>query len=279
MKKIELLHCFTIALIALFVVSCDPDNEDISLQIDPVEQPTNSGDSEQNDGQDEVDPEPLTDEIRPIYTDGKRWVYLPYFYEYGIGNYYINVFVAGDTIVENEIAKIVKCDKLLCPYSQGIYGVMKEKDGTVYRLSDDYGEIPIYGIHEVLGQSFKMNIDLNIDSRAQTGLCRAGITVPESRGVVNVCGKLRRAVKIGVYEHYYPNYPEGTEFLWYDYWIEGVGSVFSTMSHYYCGPTNGTILRSAPYKIAIMKCYDGNELIFDGEKFSDELYTELEKIP
>lgn len=273
---------FAIAIVALLSMttfnSCGGDDADEPKLNDPTEEgvnPNAPGD-ESDDGDtsgDEMvegDPEPLTEYLRAIYTDGKRWEYA---YNESIK---VIMEVNCDTIVEGESVKYVS------GYSTGydpshsasldmanyISGVIKEDGGRVYK----YGPLVEWDndIESFIDRGERFIQIYNVtptDAEEHTCYNKNNLVIV-SVGTINLQGKLRRCAKV-----WSRNSNTGVSF--YDYHVEGIGPLFGQVS--YCVPRAVPSSRGFYEKMVLDKCYDGDELIYDASKFSESLYTELER--
>ncbi len=208
--------------------------------------------------------EPLSQDIRPTITDGKRWVYKN-FYTKGVEPF-INIdYIGGDTIFEGHNGEVIS-GKILCSSAVSWDGqmfvpvkkakVVKEEGGIVYSFwcegirFDDIG--------------FKYEYDVN----PQSGMIVNANVKILGRGIITLMGKERRAAKVMKYIWY----PEGkTENI--DYWVEGIGSLFGMIPDY------TQVINSQPQFLyaQLLQCYDGDEKIYDYREFSHDLYQPIEE--
>lgn len=85
-----------------------------------------------------------------------------------------------------------------------------------------------------------------------------------SRGTIVLQGVERRALKVWTYKFLTKVTPR------YDYWVEGIGSLFG----------HDPIYDETQHKhfntVKLLKCYEGDKLIYDSREFREELYTPIE---
>lgn len=225
-----------------------------------TDEPNSSKDVEEtiisNSGH-ETTPEPLTDCIRPVLSDGKRWIY-----EITESNRTerFTVNVERDTIVNGLSAKIVTKSTDDFWFAIPLSGIMREENGVVYNLFPVYGDI---FSHQPIGTNFVMMYDILASLPLEIETYNS-YAIPESSGVIQLQGKLRRAVKVKFRD------PD----LGYDYWVESIGSLKGIVPF----PVNIMPSIPKPNMIPIIQCFDGDDLIYDISEFSDDLYTEIELI-
>ena len=210
-------------------------------------------------------PEPLTEELRPVLTEGKRWVIEETSKFIHVANSTTttvwNKFVDGDTTAGGHSAKIVRA----CYDDGRVYGipeVLREEDGKVYKFwqwndgaNIEYGNL-VASKRELWGLSY----DITPQSYMDILLDKEFIQL-ESRGTIVLQGKTRRAVKIR-HEHIYMYHD-----VYYDYWVEGIGPLFGWHPDY---RTYSVMPTSSPDNIhwyVLLECYDGDEKIYDRREF------------
>lgn len=208
--------------------------------------------------------EPLSKEIRPMLTDGKKWVKKTITYNSDFSDIKSEeIFteeIVGDTVVQGIDAKVI-----IGYNDDGIYPqiprVMYEDGSKIYSLWQTRRNPG--GVYEY---EFKLLCDIFPDEGA-TFQTLYDITII-SRGTITLMGKERRAAKVWSGFYFFEKAP-------YDYWVEGIGPLFNITSNY------STTLPSAPIHIwgghcHLLECYDGEELIYDYREFSEDLYKPLE---
>lgn len=220
----------------------------------------------------EIPGEPLPDYIRPVLTEGKRWVkrgldkdsvtYSPVYTEY----------VAGDTVIDGTSASIIirkQEDKII--YTS----YMTESGSVVYRYTDyiyygiPNGFAPIY-------DCYGTSEDLSTDNFQRY--------VAVSRGIIVLQGKQRRCTKILSNKGYQK------PLCAVDYWVEGIGPLFGMTPYFWDGPfpsgggsavPNGyNVPGKMPYFWIneLLECYDGDEKIYDYREFSPDLYHPIDTL-
>ena len=198
----------------------------------------------------EIEAEPLTAELRPVLTDGKRWTLMKRISTSEneiVGEIEIVCEVAGDTVAYDKGCKLIKRTD---PYRVDSL-IWYEDEGNLYDVNYLFGSNQSDKYEKGLTLAYSFYPEENSDSDRFTVL---------SKGTIVCCGKMRRAIK--VYNRRVPG--------WAEYWIEGIGPVYgSCLEIQLYFPPNGT----ARY-YEIQKCYDGDELIFDIDDFKPETYKE-----
>lgn len=195
--------------------------------------------------------EPLSADIRPIFTKNKRWLVWSkngmtmtafndiFYYDESQTNSH------GDKCVHTESNNFL--DRYFVEDGSMVYvkvvgaGAGHEKQYhpyyDCYMLKSDFDDI-----NSCDGYTDK--IDWTI----------------ESRGTIVLCGKTRRATKVVC-----------DDFV--DYWVEGIGSLKCTyIQPDYLGGMNAY----THYTHTILECWDGNEKIYDAREFSHSLYTPID---
>ncbi len=223
----------------------------------------------------EIPGEPLTDYIRPVLTEGKRWVrrskdkptsdtYSP--------NY--TVIIGEDTVINGITAK-----KILRREADGsttIERIVIEKGSRIYKFN---GYV-FWSDYDCYPQSYFSETDFK------------QIFTPVSKGIITLQGKQRRCTKVRVKAHWY----SGLDYELTDYWVEGIGPLMGYTRNFYSGPTPSASLNSRqainsyyfsgydddnliwPWLNETLECYDGDEKIYDYREFSPDLYIPLDSI-
>lgn len=239
--------------------------------------------------------EPLTDELRPILTEGKRW-----YVEAGMVSMIYNTdipaeYIPGNvtytcTVGEDVTAKGLPAKKISVlnnetgnywsdnPVPEAFYVVnrnlktpiMREENGVVYNLCHvgDHGAPA-----DEIDPFDKFVVSCNIvPDQSETYPCYTYGTTIISRGTIVLQGKTRRAVKVWSDGWFFIDFPVADP---YDYWVEGIGSLFGQMP-YEAGmyPSQPPFMYMDRYRL--LECYDGDEKIYDYREFTPELYTEEE---
>lgn len=201
------------------------------------------------------EPEPLTAELRPVLTNGKRW-YIKYKYSNrdweGLNTdpYDWCYEVVGDTVCYDKQCKVLKA----VSNDSIANNIWLEEKGTLYqelkRLNGPKKMFYAYSMTENDSVAF-----------AERECCAL------SRGTIVCMGKLRRCVKA-----YAPNSPSDC-----DYYIEGIGPAYGAFTTL----NNRGIPRPTCFVVRvsheIQQCYDGDELIFDIFDFDPSTYKEEER--
>lgn len=236
-----------------------------------------------NDADDPTDPdvpptppteqvEPLTDELRPILTEGKRWI-VEYGRVGGTNKTKYTCQIAGEETKKGLPAKIVKIQYTESGefLDEDFDKVMREENGVVYKLcqvQDPYS-VPEDEIEST--QEFVLSCNV-VPDHSETYECYGYGTTIISRGTIVLQGKTRRAVKVWSNGHFFIDYPGVDP---YDYWVEGIGSLLGQMpDKNYVYPSTATENWRGRYRL--LECYDGDEKIYDYREFTPELYTEEE---
>ena len=202
--------------------------------------------------------EPLTDYLRPVYSEGKIWKFHHQFPAYTTTHasaYIEEQRFGGDTIVKGANAQKLIRNSDYFP-EKDIIEIVREENGRVYTL------ITNKEIGMDWGYMFSVTAGA-ADSVCGYANLRA---YPLSRGTITLMNKMRRAVKVWVPSDH--EWGVGQRYDKYDYWVEGIG-----MLHYHV-PTysNETTGLPAPYIGYLTECWDGNEKIYDYRELRDELY-------
>lgn len=265
LKKCIIISVASFAL--LMFGACDKDevmaleNQDGIVDDPGMVDPDEPGTSGNNYVEDEYVPydgpiEPLTEELRPVYTPSKKWI---------IRN---NIYETDETLTGVQTETVwadTVIDGLLC-YKIAINGkywadederhvpyIRHEDNGKVYAMSFD-------------GDSFSADFQYDVicqESMTITTVVNKIVTV--SRGTMVLMGKTRRAVKVWCgksRDHISP----------YDYWVEGIGVLFGhdNINYEVVWPTCAYDPRMST---ELLQCYDGDTKIYDHREFSDDLYT------
>lgn len=204
--------------------------------------------------------EPLTDEIRPVLTDGKKWT-CKYMWadtkQDGID--IVNCHIDGETSVRGVNAKIIKHvnlqgEVLSTSFQREENGIISEEWPIEYYNSQPTGYYFLYA-YEVNPQQGKQFTD---------HMSKFKII---SKGTIVLMGKTRRAVLIkeirdGAGKHYI-----------YDLWVEGIGPLFGSKGFYEPGVPTTPRYYLRPMYVKMLECYDGDEKIYDHREFSPERYN------
>lgn len=249
-------NAFFAALIALtainLLIACDSGGSDEPITITPVvdEKPSEPSDTF-------VPPtgpiEPLTDELRAIYSDGKRWVVN----EDPIKEKIVTYAVCGDTVFDGYNARVYSrliSDKMEYSLSR----IIREEGSRVYN---------VYFISNQGLPEFRLSYD--VDPQQGATYSSTYSTTVISRGVITLMGKERRAAKVWSGDEVWADNP-------YDYWVEGIGPLFGQIPNYNTMQPTGIwgIFGNLYYRL--LECYDGEEKIYDHREFKHELYKPTE---
>ena len=201
-------------------------------------------------------PEPLTAELRPVLTAGKRWIKQ-------------SIFVPGcERFSETWTALCSQNGNMFgrdtwAIYREGsehVYGnpewcYAEDEDGSVYQRGSFDDDDP-WTFDKIY--FFDPNVELPGQNK----------NFVQSRGTIVLEGMTRRALRVK-----FRNIESG-----YDYWVEGIGPLNGSIIDYSiihpsCPP--GTC-EGYPKYVKVLKCYDGDMLIYDASRMRDYLYTEEE---
>ena len=203
-------------------------------------------------------PEPLTDEIRPVITDGKKWVRQEVWHYTGVekNNDIYTTYVDGEIEIDGASAKAIKCIE-----DEHYNNILREEDGVVYKRWEfivDYGTMePEY--------KFMYAYDVNPqEGKTITDALSQTITI-QSKGTIVLSGKTRRATMVKV--------DRGSDGLLYDYWVEGIGSLFNLMAYHDETQQTTWLYNWMPMYEMLLECYDGDDKIYDHTEFSPDDYT------
>lgn len=250
--KTDISAALISAVMAMFMWSCDGESTPNGEPITPEE-----------------NIEPLTDEIRPILTNDKKWVI-----EMGLVGEDKTKFncTLEDVISKGKPAKNVRMvDAVTGEDAELFKAIVREENGMVLLLTQMKG----FDSEEYIEDDYEFRFALDIDSRqSETFDCSVGLpSVIISRGTIVLKGKTRRAIKVWCgFKQYYCDYPETDP---YDYWVEGIGSLFGQVAVFYkIRPTTPAMYWKKRHRI--LECYDGDEMIYDYSEFSPALYNEEE---
>lgn len=236
-----------------FLCSCSSNN----AVIDEPETINNGGRTEDNDSSViEVEPEPLSAELRPVLTNEKKWYIKSKFSDRhweGLNEdpYDWSYEVVGDSVCYDKQCKVLKAVSNDTVKTE----IWLEENGTVYQ--------ELFR-HDVLKKElfYAYSMTENDSVAFAERECYA-----LSRGTIVCQRKLRRAMKV-----FTPNSPSH-----FDYYIEGIGPVYgaSTTKHNMSIPLPACNVVRISYEI--QQCYDGDELIFDISDFDPSTYKEEER--
>lgn len=258
MKKISSLLGYDMKklvwiLLLGIICSCGSNG---SLTDEPNGGRTNDGDSVAVDDSTEVviEAEPLTAELRPVLTNGKKWIMVKQNPREndgrGCGRVSEETYVyevAGDTVAHDKNCKIIKATKS----NRTGKLVWYEENGALY----DEWEKDVYDSSQET--EYELVLAYTFYPKNENAMDRYKTL---SKGTVVCMGKTRRAIK--VYTGDAPAYAE--------YYIEGIGPVYGT-----CLNLSGIQPTCRIYRCYVLqKCYDGDELIFDINDFKPETYKE-----
>lgn len=270
MKPIALLKkLFIILFVSTLTISCSKNEVDEPKPSNPIENPFPPDDGDGSSEElDELDPEPLTDEIRSIYTHDKLWVYEYVLLDYPYTRSQFTEKIYDDTLINGQHAVRI------WPYGDNhedlafalnsefeMFTVMREDNGCVYMMwSNEYS-----GHKYKQYMEFMYCYDVNPTEYSQHRSFNLFVHVI-SRGVIKLQGMLRRAALV-----WYGDYPD-RPLKGYDFWVEGIGTLLGTESthHKICTTWKNCYLQ-------LLQCYDGDRLIYDANELDMSLYTELER--
>lgn len=191
------------------------------------------------------EPEPLTEEIRPLYGETKKWVrhsvYLP---QYKAKESTWTEICAYNGM-EFDGKKSWSFYDITANYldPDAMSGIFVEDGATLTRFSFAQSTPKSYLCFTTSPEALR---------RSEYGY------LLQSYGTIVVEGKTRRAIRIqreGVADH--------------DFWIEGIGALRGEIFEH---PFTWVGVHEPMY-VEIVECYDGMEKIFDLKNFSEDLYT------
>lgn len=256
------LHIKIILAALLLCVACGTDSGD---------EPTNKSELG-NTVTPAVPPELLTDYLRPVLTDGKRWVTQHMGSPDNLKDYIDTFQVCDDVYYEGyEAKKVVRLhgdgsiyeeehDPDMEDNSADNVRYEREADGKVYRYYWEGHNYNSSGELERLISSYTLQYDLNAQCGDKIDPTREDVVVV-SKGTIVLMGKTRRAVKVYINNYRFKYH--------YDYWVEGIGPLFDGVPDYRIVRPS-TILKRYSY---LLECYDGDEKIYDFNEFDDSLYV------
>lgn len=203
--------------------------------------------------------EPLTDEIRPVLTEGKRWVKQDMWHSESekIWRRTIDTYTEyfdKEVEMDGGVAKRVK--RIESEYYETFF---KEENGVVYKRWEFFNHDTFEDEIEYL-YSYEVNPQEN---KTLTDALYRTISFM-SKGTVVLWGKTRRAAMVKI---------NRLSCTLYDYWIEGIGPIFGVVPYDdYVQPTTALVNWKPLYE-RLLECYDGDEKIYDFRTFSPERYT------
>jgi lipoprotein len=239
----------------------------------PGEEPS-PGEGEEDDGGYNTDgpfvppviTDPLSPDIRPTLVVGKRWEYVrekifPDHYDQDKYDEPFTLKCTRDSVFdgyEGKVIRIVEKNGQSVPQDEihSIEFFYREDGPVVYHLEDVGGYMnPIWEFQK----HWWYDPSAGMEFRSLHGW-----ECVVSRGTIVLQGVERRALKIWTYKFLTKVTPR------YDYWVEGIGSLFG----------HNTIYDDYHWKQyntdKLLKCYEGDKLIYDSREFREELYTPTE---
>lgn len=238
-------YAMIMALCAVTFSACDSDEPGGNTDPETPETP--------------VEPaEPLTDEIRPVLTDGKKWTCM-YMWANTKKNEYdiINCHFYGETTVNGVNAKLIKC---VNSHDKESFYIQREENGMVLEkwLNEN-------GHSQPTESNFLYAYEVNPQEGKQFTDHMSGFKII-SKGTIVLMGKTRRAVLVketrdDIGKHYV-----------YDLWVEGIGPLFGSKGFYEPGVPTTPRYYWRPMYVKMLECYDGDEKIYDHSEFSPERY-------
>lgn len=243
MKVRYLFTAMFAALCAVAFSACDSDEPGANTDPEVPETP-------------EEPAEQLTDEIRPVLTDGKKWVFDVFTLKNPEGGKNSTYCVAGDTDINGVTAKKI--------YSTSdIEVLMREENGLVssyWKIETSY-DMPIT-------YDFLYSYDIDPEEGEFLQGSPSSILIA-SKGTIELMGKTRRAVLVKDIRFY------GKDHLGayiYDLWVEGIGPLFGALlQHQWIVPSTPKYTWW-PVHHRLLECYDGDEKIYDYREFTPERY-------
>lgn len=270
-KNIKLLLAGLILMCAPILCACQDDEPPMQTDQPPVQSDETPGTGEEPPAQDEeppvqgdetgevkpsLPPEPLSAEIRPIFTEGKRWVLRRYstWSDTSGGTFRFSLKIEKNGTHEGHTvwARSIGDEEWPNPMLWG--GSYYEDNGMIYRL----------GNYSIPGTPNAQNSWIRAFEVCSDGVAGYTNINIQSTGTIVLGGKTLRAVRIiAVRMFCYKSYV--------DYWVEGIGPLRDSEYRNVDMKCPG-----APYLVELLECYDGDEKIYDVKEFSHDLYTEIE---
>lgn len=249
--KRNLLFCMVFAAVVALstFIACDSAHADEPTTDPAIDaKPTEPADSPI---------EPLPEDLRAIYTEGKRWVVNDDPTKDEIATY----AVVGNTEFDGLEASIfAKIDHNGNPIATG--RIVREDGSRVYN---------VYYIVSAPGTASRpeLRLSFDVDPREGGTISSTYESTIISRGIITLMGKERRAVKVWSDNEVWSDTP-------YDYWVEGIGPLFGQIPNYNTIQPTGIwgIFGSLYYRL--LECYDGEEKIYDYREFRHDLYRPVE---
>ncbi|MDE6100323.1 MAG: hypothetical protein K2L46_02775 [Paramuribaculum sp.] len=209
--------------------------------------------------------EPLSENFRPIYVDGRRWSRVRVADDQTRNDYY-NEDVAGEVDLDVAVAKRLR--RQYSYYTDTDYKVsyFKEENGAV--LEAYPGEL--YYFNGELKCNWDFLLAYDVFPSESIEFTSTIVTIPGeviSRGTITLRGRKLRAAKVLLSSWLLKDR------LRYDYWVEGIGSLFGFIID------NDPIFTNFKYGgfDLLIQCVDENgQLIYDYRDFDPDLYEELE---
>lgn len=187
-------------------------------------------------------------EYDPVLKDGKMWILEPEqcLYPHSIP-YFVRVSVAGDTIIDNRLTYILEELSYYSNREELEVRYVTEKDKKLFYLNTDSVWCPLMDFNPSPGERTMEYM--------HDGQLYPGWEVREA-GVIFLGDGYHRYLKM-------PNY---------DYWIEGVGSVYQN----YLTTTSEVVPTGGSVFPVLSKCFDNDNLIFDKREF--EYFSQVKDI-
>lgn len=190
---------------------------------------------------------------KPMLTDGKMWVFNHENIIHGDRIY--TETVCGDTVVNG-----LTCKKIHFKYIEPYYGYISE---SYYALYEDVDSGRVYEVNNNYEQPLRLRYDFNLPIGSKVPVDPYSIE-PTSNYAYELQVIDSISVKGRTYKRLTFRYNNPDWDIKY-HWVEGIGSdsYFFTMYPYPI-PTDGTTGNN------MLRCYDGDELIFEAKDFKAE---------
>lgn len=289
MKIRSVLAALVAAFMMAGVAGCDTEDA-LVIPDEKVDEDTTSGDDpapgegeesgeEEDDGGYNTDgpfvppviTDPLSPTIRPTLVVGKRWEYVreqvwPDHYDQDKYDVPFTLKCTKDSVFdgyEGKVIRIVEENGQPVPQDEfHSFELFYLEDGpVVYKhahVGNEYEDgtwIPVWAFQK----QWWYDPSAGMEFRSLHGW-----ECVVSRGTIVLQGVERRALKIWTYKFLTKVTPR------YDYWVEGIGSLFG----------HDVIYDETQHKhfntVKLLKCYEGDKLIYDSREFREELYTPTE---
>ncbi|MDE5685325.1 MAG: hypothetical protein K2I26_02080, partial [Paramuribaculum sp.] len=208
---------------------------------------------------------PLSENFRPIYVDGRRWSRVMVWEKQTRDNRYYTEEVTGNVDLDVAIAKKLRHRPDFYPDLYDTWDYLVEDGGIVYEGCP--GELYYFNGELKRHWSLKTLYDVfpSESNELTSRLCAVQAKII-SRGIMTLRGRQLRAAKVKIDKLMYNR-------IQYDYWVEGIGSLFGFIID---NNPIYTMFTGGRFDL-LVQCVDKNgQLIYDYRDFDPDLYEELE---